>query len=385
MLLDRAGKFVTQLNGYKAFIPNPLPPDPPLRYDEKLQLLLSEADRALARLEGVATILSNRDLFVAIFAKKEALLSSQIEGIQASLEGILLLEAGITPRENKAETRKVLKYIKAMNFGIQQIRENNFTFSLSFIKEIHKFLIKRVRGSFSIPGEFRISQNWIGPPGTSIKRAIFIPPPKYLLNELMSDLEKFIHAKDKIPPLVKIALIHAQFETIHPFLEGNGRIGRLLITLYLFWRGILTRPLLYLSLYLKKNKDKYNDLLMRIRFKGDWERWLKFFLQGVIEASEEALSSAKEIIELKEDLIERMLTKKIGGIFAIKLMDILFEKPLISIPDIANNLRANLQTAINLVDKFQDFRILREITGKQRFRKYLFVDYIDIIARGTEI
>jgi Fic family protein len=385
MLLDRAGKFVTQLNGYKAFIPHPLPPDPPLRYDEKLQLLLSEADRALARLEGVATILSNRDLFVAIFAKKEALLSSQIEGIQASLEGILLLEAGITPRENKAETRKVLKYIKAMNFGIQQIRENNFTFSLSFIKEIHKFLIKRVRGSFSIPGEFRISQNWIGPPGTSIKRAIFIPPPKYLLNELMSDLEKFIHAKDKIPPLVKIALIHAQFETIHPFLEGNGRIGRLLITLYLFWRGILTRPLLYLSLYLKKNKDKYNDLLMRIRFKGDWERWLKFFLQGVIEASEEALSSAKEIIELKEDLIERMLTKKIGGIFAIKLMDILFEKPLISIPDIANNLRANLQTAINLVDKFQDFRILREITGKQRFRKYLFVDYIDIIARGTEI
>jgi len=201
----------------------------------------------------------------------------------------------------------------------------------------------------------------------------------------MSDLGKFIHSEDKILPLVKIALIHAQFETIHPFLEGNGRIGRLLITLYLFWKGILSRPLLYLSLYLKKNKDKYNDLLMRIRFKGDWERWLKFFLQGVIEASEEALSSAKEIIELKENLIERLLAKKIGGIFAIKLMDILFEKPLIGIPDIANNLRANLQTAINLVNKFQDFRILREITGKQRYRKYLFVDYIDIIARGTEI
>jgi Fic family protein len=201
----------------------------------------------------------------------------------------------------------------------------------------------------------------------------------------MSDLEKFILTEDKIPPLIKIALIHAQFETIHPFLEGNGRIGRLLITLYLFWKGILSRPLLYLSLYLKKNKDKYNDLLMRIRFKGDWERWLKFFLQGIIEASEDALSSAKEIIELKENLIERLLAKKIGGIFAIKLMDILFEKPLISIPDIANNLRANLQTAINLVDKFQDFGILREITGKQRFRKYLFVDYIDIIARGTEI
>ncbi|NIM91180.1 MAG: Fic family protein [Candidatus Aminicenantes bacterium] len=385
MLLDRAGKFVTQLNGYKAFIPKPLPPDPPLRYDEKLQFLLSEADRALARLEGVATVLSNRDLFVAIFAKKEALLSSQIEGIQASLEGILLLEANITPGENKAETKKVLKYIEAMNFGIQRIRENDFTLSSSFIKEIHKILIKRVRGSFSIPGEFRISQTWIGPPGASIKRAIFIHPPKYLLEELMSDLEKFILTEDKIPPLIKIALIHAQFETIHPFLEGNGRIGRLLITLYLFWKGILSRPLLYLSLYLKKNKDKYNDLLMRIRFKGDWERWLKFFLQGAIEASEEALSSAKEIIELKEDLIERLLAKKIGGIFAIKFMDILFEKPLISIPDIANNLRANLQTAINLVDKFQDFGILREITGKQRFRKYLFVDYIDIIARGTEI
>jgi Fic family protein len=385
MLLDRAGKFVTQLNGYKAFIPHPLPPDPPLRHDEKLQFLLSEADRALARLEGVATVLSNRDLFVAIFAKKEALLSSQIEGIQTSLEGILLLEEDITPREDKAETRKVLKYIKAMNFGIQRIRENDFTLSSSFIKEIHKILIKRVRGSFSIPGEFRISQNWIGPPGASIKQAYFIPPPKYLVNELMSGLEKFIHSEDKIPPLIKIALIYAQFETIHPFLEGNGRIGRLLITLYLFWKGILSRPLLYLSLYLKKNKDKYNDLLMRIRFKGDWERWVKFFLQGVIEASEEALSSAKEIIELKEGLIERLLAKKIGGIFAIKLMDILFEKPLIGIPDIANNLRANLQTAINLVDKFQDFRILREITGKQRYRKYLFVDYIDIIARGTEV
>jgi Fic family protein len=385
MLLDRAGKFVTQLNGYKAFIPHPLPPNPPIRYDEKLQFLLSKAEGALARLEGAATILSDRDLFISIFAKKEALLSSQIEGIQASLEGILLSEADITPRENKAETRKVLKYIEAMNFGIQQIRETDFTLSSSFIKEIHKILIKRVRGSFSIPGEFRISQNWIGPPGASIRQAIFIPPPKYLLEELMSDLEKFIHSKDKIPPLVKIALIHAQFETIHPFLEGNGRIGRLLITLYLFWRGILSRPLLFLSLYLKRNKDKYNDLLMQIRFKGNWERWLKFFLQGVIEASEEALSSAKEIIELKENLIERLLAKKIGGIFAIKLMDILFEKPLIGLPDIANQLKTCLQTAINLVDKFQDFGILREITGKQRFRKYLFVDYIDIIARGTEI
>jgi Fic family protein len=385
MLLDRAGKFVTQLNGYKAFIPHPLPPNPPIRYDEKLQFLLSKAEGALARLEGAATILSDRDLFISIFAKKEALLSSQIEGIQASLEGILLSEADITPRENKAETRKVLKYIEAMNFGIQQIRETDFTLSSSFIKEIHKILIKRVRGSFSIPGEFRISQNWIGPPGASIRQAIFIPPPKYLLEELMSDLEKFIHSKDKIPPLVKIALIHAQFETIRPFLEGNGRIGRLLITLYLFWRGILSRPLLFLSLYLKRNKDKYNDLLMQIRFKGNWERWLKFFLQGVIEASEEALSSAKEIIELKENLIERLLAKKIGGIFAIKLMDILFEKPLIGLPDIANQLKTCLQTAINLVDKFQDFGILREITGKQRFRKYLFVDYIDIIARGTEI
>jgi len=381
----RAGKYVRQLSGYKAYIPKPLPPNPPIKYDNKLQLLLSEADRALARLDGVAVVLPNPDLFVAMYTKKEALLSSQIEGTQASLEGVLTFEADLKPKEDINEIKEVINYVKAMNFGIDRLRKNDFPMSLRLIKEIHKILLRGVRGSSKRRGEFRESQNWIGPQGASIEEAVFIPPPPDLIKDLMSDLEKFMYKKDDIPPLIKIGLIHAQFETIHPFLDGNGRVGRLLITFYLFWRGILTRPLLYLSFYLKKHREKYYDNLMKIRFEGNWEQWLKFFLQGVIEVSKEAASSAKQIIGLKDSLTDKLFSSNIRGIYAIKLLNILFEKPIISISDIENHLKISRQSATNLVNKFSKIGILREISGKKRYRKYLFVDYVKIISKGTEI
>jgi len=201
----------------------------------------------------------------------------------------------------------------------------------------------------------------------------------------MLNLGVFMHRGDNIPPLMKIGMIHAQFETIHPFLDGNGRIGRLLITFYLYWKGILTRPLLYLSYYLKKHRDKYYDYLMKIRLEGDWENWLKFFLQGVAEISSEAASSANEIISLKENLTNKLYAEKIGGALAVKLLDMLFEKPLVSVSDIVMRLKISRQTATYLVNKFSEINILNEVSGKKRYRKYLFADYIKITARGTEI
>jgi len=382
---DRAGKFVTHLSGYMTFIPNPLPPYPPIKYDDQLQFLLSEADRALARLDGVSSILPNPDHFIAMYTKKEALLSSQIEGTQASLEGVLAFEAGLKPKEDIHEIKKVINYVKALNYGIDRLRKNDFPMSLRLVKEIHNILLKGTRGTSRNLGVFRRSQNWIGPPGGTINNAISIPPPPNQVRELMLNLEIFMHRKDNIPPLVKIGLIHAQFETIHPFLDGNGRIGRLLITFYLYWKGILTRPLLYLSYYLKEYRNEYYDYLMKIRLEGDWENWLKFFLQGVAEISLEAASSAKEIISLKDKLTNKLLMKKIKGAQAVKLLDILFEKPLISVSDIVMQLKISRQTATQLVNKFSEINILNEVSGKIRYRKYLFADYIKIIARGTEI
>ncbi len=381
----RAGKFITHLSGYMTFIPNPLPPYPPIKYDDQLQFLLSEADRALARLDGVSSVLPNPDHFIAMYTKKEALLSSQIEGTQASLEGVLAFEAGLKPKEDIHEIKKVINYEKALNYGIDRLRKNDFPMSLRLVKEIHYILLKGARGTSRKLIVFRRSQNWIGPPGVTINDAIFIPPPPNQVGELMLNLRIFMHRTDNIPPLVKIGLIHAQFETIHPFLDGNGRIGRLLITFYLYWKGILTRPLLYLSYYLKKYRDKYYDYLMKIRLEGDWEEWLKFFLQGVAEISLEAASSVKEIIGLKDKLANELLSKKIRGAQTIRLLYMLFEKPLISISDVVMRLKISRQAATQLVNKFSEIKILNELSGKKRYRKYLFADYIKIIAKGTEI
>jgi len=378
---DRAGKFVTQPAGYKAFVPKPLPPSPRIQYDEELQSLLSTADRSLARLDGITTVLPNPDLFIAMYVKKEALLSSQIEGTQASLEGVLEFEADLIPKENLDEIKEVINYVRALNHGIERLKE--LPMSLRLIKEIHKILLEGTRGEHRNPGQFRRSQNWIGPSGFPLSEAIFVPPPPDLVIPAMGELENFLHQESNIPPLVKIGLIHAQFETIHPFLDGNGRIGRLLITFYLFWKEILSKPLLYLSFYLKKKRPEYYDLLMKVRIDGAWEEWIKFFLKGISDTSEEAAKSAREIIQLKDKLMAELYKSSIASIYAVRLIDLLFETPLISIKEVIVKLNISKETANELVKKFEKIDILKEITGKQRYRKYSFKQYIEIIARGT--
>ncbi len=383
MNAQRTGKYVRQPMGYEAFMPKPLPPDPPLVFDRNLQSALSEADRALARLDGVAAVLPNPELFIAMYVKKEALLSSQIEGTQASLQGVLEFEADGMPRDDINEVKEVINYVKAMDHGLARL--NDFPFSSRLFREIHAVLLAGVRGRTKTPGEYRRSQNWIGGAGASLAEAVFVPPPADAVEELISDLEKFIHAGDNLPPLVKIALVHAQFETIHPFLDGNGRIGRLLITFYLCWQGILSRPLLYLSHYLKKNRQAYYDKLLAVRTEGDWEGWVEFFLSGVKEVSLEAADTARRIIDLKSRLSETIFSSRRSRLSALRLLDLCFAMPLLDVPLIASRLALSRQSTTQLVDHFLSLGILHEITGKKRYRKFLFRDYVALIAKGTEL
>ena len=380
---SRAGTFVKQPAGYMAFIPKPLPPTPPLEYDSELRFALSEADRAVAKLGVLTEFLPNPDLFIAMYVKKEALLSSQIEGTEASLEGVLEFEADLKPKDNIDEIKEVINYIKAMNYGMEKVKRSHI--SLELIKEMHRVLIQGTRGSRRGLGEFRRSQNWVGPPGAALLDATFVPPPPDIVVVAMTELEQFVHAENETPPLVKAGLIHAQFETIHPFLDGNGRIGRLLITLYLFREKILSKPLLYLSFYLKKERTQYYDLLMRIRTEGAWEDWVSFFFRGITETSEEAVRAARDIIALKDSIISRLHENRVSSIHAVRLIDLLFDTPLTSVPAVAEKLAVSKQTAHGIVTKFNEMGILKEITGKERYRKYLFEDYVRIIAKGTEL
>lgn len=380
---EKVGRFVLQPQGYKAFIPEPLPSRSPIKFDDELLNLLSEADRALARLDGIVTVLPNPDLFIAMYVKKEAILSSQIEGTQASLEGVLEFEANLVPNENIYDIKEVINYVKALDYGIERLK--TLPMSLRLIKEVHKILMENTRGATKNPGEFRTTQNWIGPAGAGLSEAIFVPPPPNMVINLMGDLENFIHQKDNIPPLIKISLIHYQFETIHPFLDGNGRIGRLLITFYLYWKNLLSNPLLYLSFYLKKNREVYYDLLMKIRKEGLWREWIKFFLKGVYETSQESANTAGEIIKLKDKIIYKLYENSASSIYAVKLLEILFDKPLVEVKDVVSKLKIHKDTANELIKSFEKIGILHEITGKQRYRKYIFKDYVNIIKRGTEL
>ncbi len=379
--MSRAGIFEMQSEGYRAFIPKNLPPEPDIEYDDELRSLLSKADRNLARLDGITTVLPNPDLFIAMYVKKEALLSSQIEGTQVSLEGVLEFESDLKPKEDINEIKEVVNYIKALNYGMERI--NDLPMCLRLIKEIHRVLLEETRGANRNPGEFRNRQNYIGPHGVNLNEATFVPPPPNMVIPVMEELERFFYS-NSIPPLVKIALIHAQFETIHPFSDGNGRIGRLLITFYLFWKKILSKPLLYLSYYLKKNRAEYYDLLMKVRIDGDWEGWIKFFLKGVSETSEGAANTAREIIKLKEDLRTK-LYEKAPSVSAIKLLDILFDKPMISIKEVSERLNISKVAANTLIKLFVELDILREVTGKERYKRYIFYNFVDIMAEGTKM
>ena len=379
---DRAGVFQQQPSGFKAFMPKPLPPDPPIKYDEELQALLSKADRAIARLDGIVTVLPNPELFIAMYVKKEALLSSQIEGTQASLEGVLEFEAEMKPRDDPKQVKEVVNYIKAMEYGIKHLDAASANAQL--FREIHRLLIYGTRGSKKALGEFRRTQNWIGPAGANVFEAHFVPPPPEHILASMANLEEFFNRADHMPPLVKVALIHAQFETIHPFIDGNGRIGRLLITFFLVAHEILTRPLLYLSYFLKKNRSEYYELLMKVRLEGDWESWVKFFLKGVDEVSQEAGETAGKMIKLKQEMIDRLYQNHFSSIYAVKLIDILFGRPIIDVKAITDEFKISKESGNEIVKRFEQLGILREITGKQRYKKYLFHEYTAIISKGTQ-
>ena len=344
----------------EAIIPPPLPPAPPVRMD-RLNSLLDNANLALGRLDGMTSVLPDTDLFLYMYVRKEALLSSQIEGTQSSLSELLLFERAELPGVTLDDVQDVANYVAAMDHGLARIREG-FPISLRLIREIHEKLLSKGRGSKRQPGEFRRSQNWIG--GSRSGNAVFVPPPGQV-PDLMSDLEKFIHADTpEIPALIEAGLVHVQFETIHPFLDGNGRLGRLLITFLLCTQGILKEPILYLSLYLKTHRQTYYDLLQRVRERGDWETWLEFFLKGIAETSRQAADTARELRDLFE--ADRRRIERLGrpAASALRVHRRLQRNPLVAIGDAARDLRLSPPTVANAVRHLESLGILRETTGK---------------------
>ena len=305
----RAGRYVRQPKGYLAFIPNPLPPEPPLHWDDELLSLLSQADQSLGRLDGVGDRLPNPDMFVTMYVRKEAVLSSQIEGTQASLEDVLEYEVN-TRRRLPADVAETYNYVEALNAGLARL--NELPLCNRLFREIHGILMQGVRGQEKSPGEFRASQNWIGPPGSSLSTATYVPPPPYEMTQAMGNLELYLNAAAPASLLIKAGLAHGQFEMIHPFLDGNGRLGRLLITFLLCQQKVLARPLLYLSAYFKEYQDEYYARLYAISNEGDWEGWLKYFLKGVGQVSQEAAETARKIIAMREEHRQRVIDQVRG-------------------------------------------------------------------------
>lgn len=371
---SRAGRYVKQRTGYAAFIPATLPPEPPIAFDERLQGLLSRADQAVGRLDGVIQTVPNPDFFVYMYVRREAVLSSQIEGTQSTLEDLLAAELGAQPawRQLPQDVEEVVNYVRAMNYGL--VRLSDLPLSLRLITEIHGELLTGVRGSIRRRGEFRRSQNWIGPENATLAEATFVPPPVHEMKQALDDFERFLHDQE-LSALVHVGLAHAQFETIHPFLDGNGRVGRLLITFLLVHRGVLHRPLLYLSVYLKRNRAEYYDRLMAIRESGDWEGWLRFFLAGVAQTAEEAAVTARAILELREEH-RRLIQERVPGVNGLRLLDLLFERPLVHVNLVKDSLGTAFVTANKLVDQMESLGILEEITGRRRDRIFSYVPYV---------
>lgn len=374
---NRAGEYIKQPSGYLAFIPKPLPPQPLIQFDNELIKLIAEANRELGRLDGAAEILPNPDLFVAAYVKKEAVLSSQIEGTQASLVDVLEFDTEDNISYMPQDIGEVINYVKSMNYGLKRL--DSLPLSLRLIKEIHSILLENTRGSQRNPGEFRRTQNWIGPTGCTLKTATFVPPPVPEMLKAMANLESFMHSKTDLPILIKAGLVHCQFETIHPFLDGNGRVGRLLITFLLCEQKALNRPLLYLSYYFKKYRSEYYDWLMEVRNNGNWEGWLKFFLSGVIEVSKQAIDTAKKIIDLQSEH-KSLVIKEVNSPKALKLLDILYFRPVLSIRDAEKDLDISYPTASNLINKFEELKILKEKTRQQRNRTFAYMKYLNILS-----
>lgn len=371
----RSGKYISQLKGelqYKAFIPNFLPFE--IKIDDELQNLLSKADLALGRLDGIAETLPDVDFFILMYIRKEATLSSQVEGTQATFADVLKAEAKVQNLEIHKDVDEILNYIKAMNYGLERLK--SFPFSLRLIKEIHKILLKDVRGEEKDPGEFRKSQNWVG--GTTIQKASFVPPPPHEIMPLLDNFEKFLYDKSPLPVLLKTGLLHAQFENIHPFLDGNGRVGRLLITFYLCQQKILDKPLLYLSDFFKRYRQEYYDRLNAFHEKDDIEGWLKFFLEAVAVTAEQAVETSKKILKLRSDGLNKILSLGRSTPKATLVFNSLFHTPLTTIKDIERITGLKNPNALALIQKLVKLEILKEITGRKRNKVFSYQQYIKL-------
>ena len=377
---DRSGQYIKQLQGYKAFIPEPLPPkNPELSIDDELQDYLSAADISLGRLDGSIQMLPNPDLFIEMYVKKEAVISSQIEGTQSSLSQLLKKESEVNDPDTPSDVYEVSNYVKAMHRGLELL--NDLPVSVRLVKEIHKELLRNVRGQEKNPGELRKSQNWIGSEGRDIRHATFVPPPEHEMVKALSDWEKFLHQNDHIPVLVKIGMAHAQFETIHPFLDGNGRVGRLLITLLLCEWDKLQEPVLYLSHFFKQHRQEYYELLQNVRDLGDWESWIKFFVRGVGEVSGQATDTSREIVRLREKH-RGLIVEEFGNVAGngLKVLERLFLKPYITVKQIESLTGVTFSAANNLMGKFENVGVLTEITGQKRNRQYEYSDYLNLFS-----
>lgn len=378
--LHRAGRYVHQPAGYRAFIPAPLPPRPSVSIDPALARALSGAADALGRLDGVAQTIPNPDLFVAMYVRREAVLSSQIEGTQSTLDDVLQFELDPERPGLPDDVEEVVNYVGAMNHGLARMAD--LPLSLRLLKEIHAELLRSGRGREKDPGEFRRTQNWIGPGGAGLSHATFVPPPPHEMLQALGNLESFLHADHGLPPLVECGVVHAQFETIHPFLDGNGRVGRLLITFLLVHRGRLHRPLLYLSYYLKRHRAEYYDRLMAVRERGDWEGWLRFFLRGVEWTASEAVQTARAVLDLREG--NQRGVGELLGINGIRALDVLFNRPLVNVSLLAERLDVTFATANKIVDGLQGLNILEEITGGRRNRMFRFTPYLLLFSEPVE-
>jgi len=370
-----AGHLVPAMGGYWAFMPHPLPPI--LTWSPELVSTLSQADRALGELAGLGRSLPNPHLLIRPFVRREAVLSSRIEGTRTSLADLYVYETGqLAMFEPRPDVREVYNYVQALEYALERLR--TLPLSLRLIREIHARLMEEARGEERTPGEFRRRQNWIGPMNCGLEDAVFVPPPAPEMHEALDDFEKFLHAPSSLPPLVRLGLIHYQFEAIHPFLDGNGRIGRLLITLLLCAWDLLPEPLLYLSAYFDARRQRYYDLLLAVSQRGSWTDWIAFFLRGVTEQARDGVARAERLQDLRERYRERFQAARTAARL-LQVVDLLFAQPVLTIGRVAEDLKVSFPTASQYVDQLEEAGVLREITGQARSRVYRADEVLAVI------
>ena len=375
---NRAGQLKKMQSDYQCFVPHNLK-DIKLNINSEINALVNKAYLLLGRLDGMAITLPDIDLFVSMYVQKEAVISSQIEGTQASLVDVLQKDKG---KEKIKDTEEIVDYIKATHYAFKRL--NKMPLCMKLIRETHAVLLSNVRGDEKMPGEFRRSQNWIGHAGSTLKDASFIPPAPDEMDICLGDLERYIHEDSTISNLIKIALIHYQFETIHPFLDGNGRMGRLLIILYLREQGLIEYPVLYLSYFFKKNRNRYYELLNNIRIKGEFEEWIKFFIDGICEISEDAITSIQKIVELKNTDMKKIRELSGSNISNLLLIyDYLLQHPFLEAEDIKKLVGVSKPTANKLLENLMTIEIVELVEDKKRYRQYVYKKYVDILSEGT--